>query len=117
MAAQLMAVNRTGNDTSLAALPKWAQELFKSLWHKGFLFEVWSPTTGNWEVMKQPNPCTFTPKRVYRLYSRDGVHAHLGFSNVHPVRNVLVSDVQLLDNKIAVGCDGKDAAYVTLQVK
>lgn len=117
----LLGVNRLSTERSFGSLATWAQQMLRHLHAKGILFEVWSPISNNgsgaWQVMKQPAPTVFHKDRYYRLHSRDGVHIHLGVSNVHPVRNVAMSQITSLDNTIAVGVEEKTAYIIKLEVK
>lgn len=118
--ANLITVNRAERDKSFKALPKWAQDMFRHMHAKQFLFEVWSPISdggrGSWQCMKQPSPTVFHNERFYRLYSRDGQTACLGVSHLHPVNHVKLSDVSLLPNTMAVGYDDSTAYFVNLEI-
>lgn len=116
----LISLNRTGNDRSFKSLSDWGKGMFKHMHNKGFLFEVWSPISdfgrGSWQCMKQPSPTVFHSDRQYRLYSPDGQHAHLGISHLRPTTKVSLGQVTKLDNKLAIGVEGKDAYVMQLTV-
>ena len=116
----LLSLNRERPDRRFETLPDWGQMMFRHLHAKGLLFEVYSPISnfgaGSWECMKQPSPTVFHKGRFYRLYSPCGTRAYLGLSHLTKNTPINLGAIQPLDNKIAIGIDGKVAYAMQLTV-
>lgn len=116
----LLALNRTEPNRRFETLPDWGKQMFKHLHAKGFLFEIYSPISnfgaGSWECMKQPNPTVFHSGRFYRLYSPCNTKAYIGFGHLSKNTPVNLGIIQPLDNKIAIGIDGKTAYAMQLTI-